>query len=303
MNLSQRHGLPAHLIVHLPYFAAVARTQSFTLAAQQLHVSQSAVSYHLKQLEEKLALTLLLRRSGSRLHLTTAGKLLAQEYQACDQRLRTVLAQLQPTHLTGDIQLTAPVDFASCIMPSVLAKLCQQAPDLNIRLHVSDELVDLAASDFDFAIRSLPAGQHLQHTALPAVAKSLVASPAYLQQRGTPSTIAELAQHSLLVRGVNAYVSWNQLLGLANLAVQADWETVVLGNSFALAEGAKAGLGIAFLADFVITAAVQRGELQRVLPQHTAPLSTTFYLSHAATPQTQAVHTMLHKLLVTTLSE
>lgn len=57
--------IPAHLFAHLPYFSAVAKYQSFTLAAESLFVSQAAVSYHIRQLEMKLDVLLVVRQSGS----------------------------------------------------------------------------------------------------------------------------------------------------------------------------------------------------------------------------------------------
>lgn len=289
--------IPAHLLTHLPYFAAVARLNSFTLAAEYLHVSPSAMSYQIRQLEEKLKVSLVLRQSGSKLNLTSAGWQLAQAYQRFESGLEQTLAQLQPSHLSGVVRVTAPVDFASRVLPYVLAELKIIAPRLVVQLEASDTLRDVIQDGFDLAIRSEPSDERLQHEVLLQVHKSMVASPAYIESHGLPEKLSELNAHTLLVRGVGQYTSWKQLLALEDLVWSEAFTTLILGNSFALEEGAKAGLGLALLADFVVVDALERGELVRVMPQLTQSLSTTFYVSFVPTPQASVYREVLQQAL------
>ncbi|WP_020561157.1 LysR family transcriptional regulator [Thiofilum flexile] len=289
--------IPSHLLAHLPYFAAVSRFNSFTLAAEYLHVSPSAISYQIRQLEDKLEVSLVLRQSGSKLNLTTAGKALAQAYQQFEQGLEQVLVQLQPSHLSGRVQMTAPVDFASRVLPYVLAELKSIAPNLVVELEASDALRDLIQDGFDLAIRSEPNDERLRHKVLLQVRKSVVASPAYIQHYGVPKLLSELDRHTLLVRGLGQYTSWKQLLALQNLEWSEGFNTLILGNSFALEEGAKAGLGLALLADFVVADALERGELVQIMPHLTQSLSTTFYVSFAPTPQARVYVEVLQQAL------
>ncbi|PID49189.1 MAG: hypothetical protein CR991_08165 [Proteobacteria bacterium] len=129
----------------------------------------------------------------------------------------------------------------------------------------------------------------------------MVASAAYLAAYGVPENLTDLAQHILLIRSEQLTMSWNQLLAEAQLVLPSTWQNQVLGNSFALEQGAKAGLGLALLVDFVVVGAVQRGELQTVLQAWTAPLHTDFYLSYVPAPQWQVVHKLLLKALQTVL--
>lgn len=296
-------AIPAHLLAHLPYFAAVARLNSFTLAADFLHVSPSAISYQIRQLEEKLKVSLVLRQSGSKVYLTSAGQQLAQDYQAFEQPLEQALTRLQPSTLTGLLKITAPVDFASQVMPYVLAELKLLAPQLTVHLDVSDTVRDIVQEGFDLAIRSAPSDERLQHIVFAKATKSVVASPEYLARYGMPTSLQDLSIHTLLIRGLNQTLSWEQLLALDDLTWSMAFNTLVLGNSFALAQGAKAGLGLALLVDFAMMDLVERGELVRVLTDYTEQLSTTVYLGFVPTPQAQVYVQVLQKALEQVLSK
>ncbi len=296
-------AIPAHLIAHLPYFAAVAKYQSFTLAAESLFVSQAAVSYQIRQLETKLDVLLVVRQSGSRVYLTNAGLQLAAEYQTCEKHLESALQSLQPQTLTGTLRLTAPVDFASKVLPYVFRELQTQAPKLKIDLDVSDAVVDLIANSFDFAIRTVNHAERFQHELLAQAHKSVVASPTYLTQYPTPHSLSDLKSHHVLVRGLGQYFSWNQLLASEGLSLTNDYRLLVLGNTFALEEGAKAGLGLALLVDFAIQEALQTGQLVRVLPQFTEKLTTSLYLSYLPSPQADVFKQVLQQAIDTVIQQ
>lgn len=295
--------IPAHLLAHLPYFAAVAKYQSFTLAAESLFVSQAAVSYQIRQLEMKLDVLLVVRQSGSRVYLSPAGVQLAAEYQVCEERLAHVLQRLQPQKLAGSLRLTAPVDFASKVLPYVLMELQTQAPNLTVDLDVSDAVVDVIADGFDFAIRTVTTAERLQHDLFAQAHKSVVASPNYLTRYPAPKSLKDLTEHCLLVRGLGQYFSWNQLLATENLSLTSAYRTLVLGNTFALEEGAKAGLGLALLVDFAIQEAVQTGQLVRILPELTQPLSTSLYLTYLPSPQAEVFKLALQQAITAVLKQ
>ncbi len=291
-------NIASHLIAHLPYLAAIARCGSFTRAAEETNVSQAAISYQMRQLEQKLGVTLVLRQSGSRIQLTNAGKLLAEEYRACEKRLRMVLEAIDPQEFNGVLRITTPVDFGSLVMPQVLARLQELAPNLKIELSASDELMDLASSHFDFSIRGKKVGVGLEHECLTISQKSVVASPAYLEKYGTPSSLPDLLNHTLLTRGLSPNQSWQQLLNQHSKPIEflEAKQTMVLGNTFALAEGVKAGLGIAVLPNFVIAPAIKNKTLQPILSDYFTPLVTSFYLSAVETQQSEPLRNLLLKV-------
>lgn len=68
------------IVAHLPYYAAVAKHLSFSKAASELSISQSAMSYQIQKLESKLGFSLLIRGQGSKVEMSDRGKLLLNEY-------------------------------------------------------------------------------------------------------------------------------------------------------------------------------------------------------------------------------
>ena len=280
--------LPAHLVSHFPSLLAVAQYKSFTKAADSLHISQAAVSYQIRQLEEKLGLTLVVRQSGSKITLSNAGNFLAEEYRACDKRLRMVLDTLDPTKLQGVLRLTAPVDLGSKVIPHCLANLKHKAPKLKVELSVTDSVIDLLASSHDFAIRSHPTGDTLHHELLAGCKKSLVASPAYLNKNTSLENLQDIQQHTLLVReGVNR--SWQKLFETQKISLQDCKNVMVLNNTFALSEAALAGLGLALLPNFAIADALKNEQLVPIFPELIGNIQTDFYVSYVPTKQADII--------------
>ena len=278
-------NLSPNVIAHFPYLAAVARHNSFTRAAESLHISQAAVSYQIRQLEDKVGAKLILRQSGSHLSLTKAGSALVNEYMACEKRLRLTLESIKPKSLSGVLRLTAPVDFSSIVLPQMLAELREQAPNLEIEIDISDNMVDLQRSKFDFSIRANAVKGNILDPSLMSELivisqKSLVASQDYLKAFGAIHSLEDLASHTLLVRDRNTHSSWQLLLKAANLSLADIPNRVRLNSTFALFEGVKAGLGIAILPKFTIMDALQSGEVIPLLEPHIQPFSTKFYLSY-----------------------
>ncbi|ABC27798.1 Transcriptional regulator [Hahella chejuensis KCTC 2396] len=274
MNLSH------HIIAHLPFLAAVYRARSFTRAAEEMHVSQAAVSYQIRQLEQKIGVCLVVRQSGSRIHLTHAGQNLVDEYLISEQRLQATLDSLAGESLSGRLKITAPIDFGSLVMPAAIAELEHLAPALQIELHVSDDLIDLIAQQFDVAIRSPATGAALTHHLLTTSKKQVVAGKEYLQRRGLPETLADLKHHRLLTRANGKAASWGQLFRQNDLSLDAMPERMRLGNTFALAEGVRNNLGVAILPSFAVGKDIAEGKVIELFPSFSAPLLTEFYLSY-----------------------
>lgn len=291
-------SLISNLISHLPYLAEVADSRSFTKAAQTLHLTQAAVSYQIKQLEEKTGCQLVIRQSGSQLKLTSAGENLVSEYNYCAKRLRLAFEHLNHQENRGELRITTPVDFGSLLMPKVMAYLKKAAPHLAIDLHTSDALMDLSSSRWDMAVRVNNQGDVVDKTPLFTTAVCVAASPAYLAEFGTPKNIAALVHHRILVRESSRYRSWNRVLASENLSTDNIPERVVLGNTFAIKEAAKEGLGIASLPSFILGDALSRGDLVPLLVPYTAPLHAEFYIARIDAPQAQSYERLLRDAFV-----
>ncbi|HEX4883417.1 MAG TPA: LysR substrate-binding domain-containing protein [Casimicrobiaceae bacterium] len=175
-------------------FEATARRLSFTLAAEELFLTQSALSRQVKALEEALGVPLFERRHRA-LALTPAGA--AFQYEVVEA-LRAIAAAADRARARVDaLRVTTTVSFASLWVIPRLPAFRAAHPDIEVYLSANDRFVDLAAGEVDLAIRYLG-------TSVPAHAIRLfgermlpVVSPA-VARRAPLRTPADLARHVLL---------------------------------------------------------------------------------------------------------
>lgn len=142
-------------------FEAAARQLSFTLAATELHLTQSSISRQVAALEHQLGRTLFIRRTRA-LELTAAG---AQLLQAVQQALATLDRSVEEIRGIGGarrVTLTTYASFASLWLVPRLAGFQREHPDIEIRLDASDRVVDLRREEVDVAVRWWPTDRPLE---------------------------------------------------------------------------------------------------------------------------------------------
>ncbi|MCX9157577.1 LysR substrate-binding domain-containing protein [Niveibacterium sp. 24ML] len=266
------------LLPHLPGFAAVARHGSFSRAAEELALTQAGVSYQIRQLEDRLGFALFLRGPGQPLRLTERGALLLEEYRLAEKSIERTLDMIRIVGERQRIRVTAPVDLGSCYITPRLPQI--EAHGLIVDLHLSDQPVALADSRFDLAVRNHPDEARLVHEPLLTSASLLVCSRSYASAHGTPDTVATLASHRILLRNAERSHSWSDLLAAAGMELGSLTDTRVLGNSFALLEGVRAGLGVALLPRYLVAEQIALGRLVELNLRDGAPAPTAFYLSY-----------------------
>lgn len=265
-NLSDMHML-----------MVLGETQSFTQAAQRLGLSKATVSQRITALERAVGIGLV-QRSTRSVALTAAGQQLVDDTRGSFAHIEHSLAAVRDLATTprGLVRLSAPVALGRQHLMPALASFAHQFPEIRIELDLNDRLVNLVQEGFDLAIRHSQAAPD-NSVAWPLCSSQsiLVASNAYLQQRGMPSCPEDLAQHDCLVylRGRNHGLSWTLVREQSqqpsehrHVAIQT--AAFKANNSELLREAALAGLGIALLPDF--SAQLQAHEprrLVRVLPQ------------------------------------
>ncbi|MDZ7921229.1 LysR family transcriptional regulator [Rhodoferax sp.] len=179
-------------------FAEVVAAGSLSGAARQLGMTPSAVSQHLRQLEDALGLALL-HRSTRKLTLTEAG---ARYVEGCTAMVAAARAANQALEHhrdepEGELRIAAPIGFGS-VLATALAPL-RNFPKLSLHLLMDDALVDVIGERVDIAVRVAT----LQDSSLVArklgtLRAQLCASPAYLAARGWPQLPADLARHDWL---------------------------------------------------------------------------------------------------------
>lgn len=154
MSSTLEGDAPLPPLTSLRVFEAAARHGSFTLAARELAVTQTAVSHQVRQLEEHLG-TALFRRLPRRIELTAEGRAWAEAMSdvftrlyAANKRLRARPARTRPV-----VNVSVLPSFASRWLVPRLGRFFEKHPDIDVRISPSAELVDFAGADIDVGIR------------------------------------------------------------------------------------------------------------------------------------------------------
>jgi len=135
-------------------FEAAARHENFSRAAEELAMTQAAVSYQMKVLEERLGVTLFARHARG-MTLTDLGRRIAPQVTAAFQTMKEAFSSVRAEN--GSIlSITAPRTFAANWLAGRLGDFNLAHPNLSVRLDVSDQMIDLPRSSFDAAIRGAP---------------------------------------------------------------------------------------------------------------------------------------------------
>ena len=250
-------------------FTKVVETKSFTGAADALGLPKSTVSRKLAQLEERLGVRLV-QRTTRKLALTEIGE---AYYERCSRIVADIAAaeqlvtDMQSTP-RGRLRVTASVDFSTRFLGEIVAEFLAQHPEINVELEGTDRVVDLIEEGFDLAVRF---GQMPESTLiarkLVSVSLILCASPSYLQRRGEIKSIEELDEHDhVLFTPASRNQTWTLVSGDATYEFGRP-ARLASNNYGAVVDVARAGGGVALMAEFMVNEDMKSGELVRVLPQ------------------------------------
>ena len=269
-------------------FEAAARHLSFTRAAEELFVTQSAVSKQVIALEAGLGAPLFERKTRALL-LTSAGERLQRAVDVAFAELRAATAELrgdgEPT-----VTLTTTQGFASFWLIPRLEDFRRRHPGIDIRISVDTRVVDLERGRFDCAVRYLqdrhaPAGalRLFGDTVLPVV------SPACLEKSLRPLLKpADLEHHVLLVyedeEQRRPWLSWPVWLEMAGVPRLRPAGSVAFNQSAAAIRAAVDGQGVALATLGLVAGLLRDGKLLAPLPQRFAnPRSYYLLLPASAT--------------------
>ena len=251
-------------------FCKVIETQSFTQAANQQNISVAMASKLVSQLEEHLK-TRLLQRTTRKIVPTEAGMLYYQRCQSILLDLSEADSSISnmATSLQGNLLISVPRDFGLLYISPNLPKFIELHPNLHVEIEFEDKRVDLVAEGYDLALRI----GYMQDSSLVArkISSSpmhFVASPSYLEARGTPFTPDDLEYHQgLLYKSSLNQVHWQSTKAnqIQRYKIQSK---VVSNNGMALLEMTKAGLGISNSPSFFVKDALASGELIEILSEY-----------------------------------
>lgn len=254
-------------LASLSTFVKVVQTGSFTRAADALQTDKARVSRSVSALERELGVRLL-ARSTRALSLTEAGREFFQRSMgilAAVDDARSAMQQVQGEP-RGSLRLTCGVEFGLIAVSGWIRSYLQRHPLVQVDADFTARVVDLVHEGFDLAVRLGPlADSSLAARRLGTLHYGLYAAPAYLQRRGLPQQLDDLAAHDTLAfAGTSRRAQWTLSDGVQTQRVDLQ-PRLHAGNTFAVRDAAEAGLGVALLPHRVAADAVQAGRLQAVL--------------------------------------
>ena len=228
----------------------------------RIGMSQTMVTKHIAALESRLGVKLFHRTTrrlsiteAGRNYLESSGRILA-EIEAADAAVAA--DRVEPR---GLLRLNAPVSFGTRQIAPLLAEFTQRHPRVTVELGLNDRLVDLVEEGWDLAIRI----GNLTNSSLIArrIAPCRIvvcAAPSYLRARGTPRTVASLADHNCLGYTLSQRTPIDRWVFGADVGVQISGN-LRANNGDALRAAAIAGQGIIHQPTFIVADDIREGRL------------------------------------------
>jgi DNA-binding transcriptional LysR family regulator len=255
---------------HLQAFILVARERSFTRAAAQLGVSQSALSHTIRALEARLGVRLLARTTRG-VAPTEAGEKLYASLEPHSEGIEAGLSALSDARdkPAGTIRITTHDHAAGTVLWPKLSKLLAAYPDIKVEISINYGLIDIVAERFDAGVRS---GDQIAKDMIavrisPDIRRAVVGSPAYLSGRPLPRTPQDLTRHNCINMRLPTYgglAPWEFTKDGKELQVQVDGQAIFNTTPQKL-QAALDGAGLATLPDDMVAEHVAAGRLLRVL--------------------------------------
>ncbi|KQW19118.1 transcriptional regulator [Afipia sp. Root123D2] len=257
-------------------FEAAARHLSFTVAAAELNVTQTAISHQIRRLEDELGTRLFIREKRS-LTLTADARDYLPGVRAAFQDLRTATDRLRRKGNESVLTVSTLASFAAKWLLPRLGGFQEASPNIDVRITTSTELIDFRRGDVDAAIRY----GHGQWAGLRAdwlMADEIfpVCSPALLKGPRKLECPEDLAHHTLLHTGGGMSDDWRLWLTAAGLSLPHS-RGVSFDLTFVTLQAAIDGMGVAIGRTSYVEDDIAKGRL--VVPFKIAlPADAGFYL-------------------------
>jgi DNA-binding transcriptional LysR family regulator len=278
-------------------FLAVARAKSFTRAAAQLGISQSALSQTIRGLESRLGLLLLARTTRS-VAPTEAGERLLRAAGPRLDEIGTELAALSEYRdkPAGNIRITAHDHAVRSVLVPALRKFLPDYPDIKVEIVIDYGLTDIVAERFDAGIRS---GEMIAQDMVavrigPDLRMAVVGAPSYFAARPQPKTPQALTDHvciNLRLPTHGGIYAWEFAKGRRELRVRVEGQLIFNGTAPML-DAALAGTGLAYLPEDDVQPHLADGRLIRVLADWCPPYPG-YHLYYPSRRQPNSAFTLL----------
>ncbi len=251
-------------------FAAVARERSFTRAAAQLGVSQSALSHTMRALEARLGVRLLTRTTRS-VSPTEAGERLLATLVPHFEQLEIELTALSDVRdkPAGTVRITTAEHAAETVLWPKLEKLLPDYPDIKVEIIINYGLTDIVAERYDAGVRL---GEQVAKDMIavrigPDMRMAVVGAPGYFEKHPRPIVPQDLTQHRCINLRLPTYggiYAWEFEKDGRELKVRVDGQLVFSRLAHRLT-ACLAGFGLAFVPEESVLTHIAEGRLIRVL--------------------------------------
>lgn len=268
---------PAQLAV----LAKVVDLNGFSAAARTLGVPKAAVSRAVADLERALGVRVL-ERTTRRISLTAVGRLLYPHAKRVVEESDAAHGLIAKFHAPGGgpLRVVADPTYGRVLLAPLVPRFLERFPDvpLDVMLHTIE-----ADESWDVAIRAgLPDDPAIGHRLLGALPAVLCATPAYLQQRGTPLTPEDLRSHDFLTPETG-HAEFR--LGLSRGSQRAEVRMapkLTVNDPVVLHAATAAGLGVGLLPEFLCRQGLATNRLKRILPDWAPPPAASLYAVYPA---------------------
>jgi DNA-binding transcriptional LysR family regulator len=268
--------MPLQNFNDLACFAAVAKARSFTKAAAQIGVSQSALSQTIRNLEARLGLRLLTRSTRS-VAPTEAGERLLQTIASRFEEIETALVSLSELREkpAGSIRITAGEHAAMSVLQPALRKILPRYPEIRIEIIVDYGLTNIVAEKIDAGVRL---GEQVAKDMIavrigPDLRMAVVGAPSYFKRRPIPKTPQDLAIHNCINIRLPTYgglFPWDLEKNGREVNVRVEGQLVFNNMGLRLASALQ-GLGLAYMPEDLALPYLANRRLIRVLEDWCPP--------------------------------
>jgi DNA-binding transcriptional LysR family regulator len=262
-----------NVLQDMALFVEVARTRSFSRAAEQLGLSTATVSRRIAAIEHHSAARLF-NRSTRRVELTTIGERYLERcgHLVDEARLAHEALCNEAQRPSGHLRISMPVDLGASVLGPLLPAFARLYPGISFEVDLSTQLRDLIAEPVDVALRlGVVRGANLVSRRIGWVEQGLYAAPSYLERRGLPAAPADLADHECIFIGRGKRQATWRFAGDGAGATVTVRGRFSVNNHGLMRTLAEREVGIATLDPSLCRDAIATGRLVPVLPDWSVP--------------------------------
>ncbi len=254
-------------------FAEVAQQGGFSAASRALNISPPSVTRIVSDLEAELGVRLF-NRSTRALTLTEEGERFLRGGRTVIDEVDTLTNDIRQRNRQprGRLRVSSVIAFGQEVIAPLVPGFMEQYPEVEVELDLSNRKVDLIEEHFDLAIRiggpegldtsSLKARKIFSQTLI------FVATPEYVQQKGQPRTLNELADHRVVKQISGAWGRTNRLNREGEVVEFSLPERYVVNSPNAARNAVLSQFAIGLLADYLVKDLIAAGRLERILPEY-----------------------------------